>query len=206
MYASRSYNIFAGVFVAFIFGAAYFFDLIWPERYESKGVRLAWKICGVLAVIFHLADALTLTIITAMHSAQVVASIPPDNDQYWWSYYGKHGEAPLVYKNNPRAIAAVVFVWLGWASLPPSCALLFMSINHAERGYGARSDKAGRRRGMRSTLRDAAWSKQKPSGNAEMSEQEPQLPEASVPRDSRVDQDDTAYTANEPSSRSHPTL
>lgn len=31
---SFAYNIFAGVFVATIFGAAFFFDLFWPERKE----------------------------------------------------------------------------------------------------------------------------------------------------------------------------
>lgn len=114
-----SYNIFAGVFVAFIFGAAFFFDLIWPERKESKGVRIAWKVCGVLAVIFHLAAALTLTIITATHQAHITARIPPQSQEYWWRKYSKHDEAPLDYKHNARAIAAVVFVCLGWCSVAP---------------------------------------------------------------------------------------
>jgi hypothetical protein len=45
---SFSFNIFVGVFVATIFGAAFFFDLFWPERLESKAVRVAWKACAVL--------------------------------------------------------------------------------------------------------------------------------------------------------------
>ncbi|KAK0893146.1 hypothetical protein LTR02_013024 [Friedmanniomyces endolithicus] len=36
-----SYNIFAGVFAAFVFGAAFFVDLIWPQRYQSRGARSA---------------------------------------------------------------------------------------------------------------------------------------------------------------------
>jgi hypothetical protein len=45
---SFSFNIFVGVFVATIFGAAFFFDLFWPERSETKAVRIAWKACAVL--------------------------------------------------------------------------------------------------------------------------------------------------------------
>lgn len=112
-----SFNIFAGVFVAFIFGAAFFFDLFWPERHEIRGVLLAWKICGVLATIFHLAAALWLTIVTARQRSRIVPHIAPFNEHFWWMKYTKHSEAPLIYRKNPRAIAAVVFVWLGWVSV-----------------------------------------------------------------------------------------
>jgi lipid-A-disaccharide synthase-like uncharacterized protein len=57
-----SYNIFVGIAVATIFGSGFFFDLFWPERKESKSVRLAWKICSVLVSIMALADALALTV------------------------------------------------------------------------------------------------------------------------------------------------
>ena len=115
---AASYNIFAGVFVAFIFGAAFFFDLIWPERRESKGVMIALKVCGILAVIFHLASALTITIITATHQSYITPG-GPEKQASLWSQYKKHGEAPLNYKHNPRAIAAVVFAWLGTCSVIP---------------------------------------------------------------------------------------
>jgi lipid-A-disaccharide synthase-like uncharacterized protein len=59
-----SYNIFVGIAVATIFGSAFFFDLFWPERKESKSVRLAWKICSLLVSIMALADALALTVST----------------------------------------------------------------------------------------------------------------------------------------------
>ena len=77
---AASYNIFAGVFVATIFGAAFFFDLFWPERHESKSVRLAWRICGPLCVVFHLASALTLTIITARRTA-FLTGVPAEQRQ-----------------------------------------------------------------------------------------------------------------------------
>src|ERR1700733_10244974 len=57
-----SYNIFVGIAVATIFGSGFFFDLFWPERHESKSVRLAWKICSLLVSIIALADALALTV------------------------------------------------------------------------------------------------------------------------------------------------
>ena len=57
-----SYNIFVGIAVATIFGSGFFFDLFWPERKESKSVRLAWKICSLLVSFMALADALALTV------------------------------------------------------------------------------------------------------------------------------------------------
>jgi len=57
-----SFNIFAGVYVATIFGAAFFFDLFWPERKESGAVKLAWKICSVFAVVMIFADVIALTV------------------------------------------------------------------------------------------------------------------------------------------------
>lgn len=61
-----SYNIFVGIAVATIFGSGFFFDLFWPERKESKSVRLAWKICSVVVSIMALADALALTVSVIM--------------------------------------------------------------------------------------------------------------------------------------------
>lgn len=57
-----SYNIFVGVAIATIFGAAFFFDLFWPERYESPGVKLAWKISAVFVCCAALGDALAYTV------------------------------------------------------------------------------------------------------------------------------------------------
>ena len=57
-----SFNIFIGIAVATIFGSGFFFDLFWPERSESKSVRLAWKICSLTISIMALADALALTV------------------------------------------------------------------------------------------------------------------------------------------------
>ena len=57
-----SYNIFIGIAVSTIFGAAFFFDLFWPERTESRSVRMAWKISSVTVSLLALADAIALTV------------------------------------------------------------------------------------------------------------------------------------------------
>jgi hypothetical protein len=57
-----SYNIFVGIAVATIFGSGFFFDLFWPERTESKSVRLAWKFSSVVVSFMAFADAIALTV------------------------------------------------------------------------------------------------------------------------------------------------
>ena len=99
-----SFNIFVGVFVATIFGAAFFFDLFWPERREDFAVRVAWKACGVLACIFTLASALLLTVLLSTHQATLSGS-PNGTEKF---------KAPLEYKKNRESIASVCLIWPGW--------------------------------------------------------------------------------------------
>lgn len=100
-----SFNIFVGVFVATIFGAAFFFDLFWPNRSESGAVRIAWKACAVLASCFALASAVLLTVIMSRHRAILV---------------GDAGDTkldpPLEYKKSGEAVASVILIWLGWVA------------------------------------------------------------------------------------------
>jgi hypothetical protein len=74
-----------------------------------------------MSAIFYLASALLITIITATHQAHVRNASTGEivREQYWWEQYHKHSEAPLNYKHGGRAIAAVVFAWLGFASIVP---------------------------------------------------------------------------------------
>jgi hypothetical protein len=92
------------VFVATIFGAAFFFDLFWPLRKESNAVQIAWRVCSVLAVIFVFASALNLTIILATHRA-ILTGVVGQEVRF---------KPVLVYKKNGEAIASVVLVWIGW--------------------------------------------------------------------------------------------
>ena len=111
-----SFNIFAGVFVATIFCAAFFFDLFWPERHESKSVRLAWKICAVLGCIMALASGLAMTIIVARRSAYVTG-IGAGEALRLLQQWPKYNEAPLTYRHNARAVTGVVFIWPGWIAV-----------------------------------------------------------------------------------------
>lgn len=88
-----SFNIFAGVFTAFIFGAAFFFDLFWPARHEDRGIRIAWKACGVMSCVFVLASALAMTIIVALRSANVTG-VSPERAEELLGQYTKYNVTP----------------------------------------------------------------------------------------------------------------
>lgn len=51
-----------GIAVATVFGAGFFFDLFFPERTETRGVKLAWKISAVAVCIGTLADAIAMSV------------------------------------------------------------------------------------------------------------------------------------------------
>ncbi|KAF2209501.1 hypothetical protein CERZMDRAFT_46797 [Cercospora zeae-maydis SCOH1-5] len=141
---AASYNIFSGIFVATIFGAAFFFDLFWPERRESRAVLLSWQICAVLAAVFSLASALTLTEITSVHCGYFRGpeGVNDGYGQELLDQYTKDGGTPLCYRKNPRAVAAVVFAWLGWLGVLGSCVVMFRSISHTNKGLGPKSTHA----------------------------------------------------------------
>jgi hypothetical protein len=104
-----SYNIFVGIFVATIFGAAFFFDLFWPERFEAPGVKTAWRVCSIFACMFTLSCALAYTYIVASQSAYVTGTNAANAERLLAMY----GGSPLRYSTNGRAIASVVFLWPG---------------------------------------------------------------------------------------------
>lgn len=106
-----SYNIFVGVYVATIFGSAFFFDLFWPQRYEAPGVKLSWKICSILAIMFTFSAALGCTIILATHSARVTG---PNSSFVYQRLNEVHPNEPLDYKHNTRGIISICFLWPGF--------------------------------------------------------------------------------------------
>jgi len=121
-----SFNIFVGVYVATIFGAAFFFDLFWPERHESKGVRLAWKVNALLCPIFVLADAIAYTVIVCTHNAHV-SGVSSERAQ---EVLSSSGGPPITYHENGRVVASLVLLWLGFPFVIASTILLFMSHKH----------------------------------------------------------------------------
>ncbi|KAL6703815.1 hypothetical protein ACN47E_009034 [Coniothyrium glycines] len=132
-----SYNIFVGVYVATVFGAAFFFDLFWPERHESQAVKMAWTVCSVCACLFTLSCALAYTYIVATGSAHVTGP----NAAAGQALLAKYGGSPLKYRDNGRAVASVVFLWPGMVATFASTYLLWHSIAHID-AYGPNSKHA----------------------------------------------------------------
>ncbi|GAD97014.1 conserved hypothetical protein [Paecilomyces variotii No. 5] len=122
-----SYNIFVGIAVATIFGAAFFFDLFWPERHESASVRIAWKISAVVVSIMCFADAIAMTVIVATRHAYV-SGVDSTEAQHLLDQAKKNPN--LIYKHNPYCIASVVLLWCGLVATIASTFILFASHNH----------------------------------------------------------------------------
>ncbi|KAJ6259391.1 hypothetical protein Dda_6292 [Drechslerella dactyloides] len=132
-----SFNIFIGVAVATIFGAAFFFDLFWPDRYESPGVKLAWKISAVAVCVGALADALAYTVIVATHKCWVDGVSGEDEN----ALLEKAGQPSWLYRKNPMAVASIVLLWLGLVFTIASTFILFKFYAHNE-AYGPKSHAA----------------------------------------------------------------
>jgi hypothetical protein len=139
-----SYNVFVGVYVATIFGSAFFFDLFWPERIQSTAVKLAWRICSVLACLFTLASAIAFTVILATRCAYIKG---PDvaGAQFAMQDYPRGG--PLCYRKNPRGIASVALIWPGMLATIASTVLLWKSLAHIDK-LGPKSRHARVRDGI----------------------------------------------------------
>lgn len=109
-----SYNIFVGIFAAIVFGAAFFLDLFWPARYEPRWVQNIWMGGAIFASIAALGDALAYTIILALHS-QKISNYNADNAALVEALRMSRSKTPVSYRNSGRAVASVVFLWVGWA-------------------------------------------------------------------------------------------
>ena len=59
---TASYKNFIGGIVATMLGAAFFFDLFWPERKGSPSIHIPWKVCAVVACVLALSDISALTV------------------------------------------------------------------------------------------------------------------------------------------------
>ncbi|CBY00572.1 hypothetical protein IAQ61_011493, partial [Plenodomus lingam] len=137
--AIASYNIFVGIYVATIFGSAFFFDLFWPERHQSSAVKLAWKLCSVLACLFTLSCALVYTYIVATQRAYISGPNRVESERLLKEYNG----SPLRYADNGRAVASVVLLWVGMVFTFASTYLLWHSLAHID-AHGPKSRHACR--------------------------------------------------------------
>ncbi|KAL9094752.1 MAG: hypothetical protein Q9165_003023 [Trypethelium subeluteriae] len=127
-----SYNIFNGIYIATIFGGGFFFDLFWPARAESPSVRVAWKVCGILACFSCAATAIAMTYIVVTGHATIPAQVPPQV----LAGLPKSKDAPLRYRDSGRAMASAMLLWPGLLFTIASTILLWFANNHNE-VYGA---------------------------------------------------------------------
>lgn len=157
-----SYNIFVGIAVATIFGAAFFFDLFYPERYEPRNIRWAWRISALVVTLMTLADALALTVIVATGKSWISA------DSEDARQIAQHRlNPPLVYRHNARAIASVVFLWVGLCGTIASCIVLWLYYQHLDT-YGAKSHTAR----MRDDVDKSILTAQRASSSMSVGDQE----------------------------------
>ncbi|KAK8199321.1 hypothetical protein IWZ00DRAFT_11516 [Phyllosticta capitalensis] len=143
---AASYNIFVGIWVAFIFGSAFFFDLFWPERREIKGVRKAWRITSVMSCAFTLSSAIVFTVITATRRVHV-EGVSYARAEVLASQWPKRKSNPFEYRKNPRAVASIVFLWIGTIFTWISTIILYLSLSHDEKvgpksGHARDAEKA----------------------------------------------------------------
>ncbi|KIX94486.1 uncharacterized protein Z520_09872 [Fonsecaea multimorphosa CBS 102226] len=131
-----SYNIFCGVAVATVFGAAFFFDLFFPERFEPRNIRWSWRLSAVFVTLCTIGDALAFTVVVATGKSWISADTE-DQEQIAQEKINP----PLVYRHNGRAIAATVFLWLGLCATVASCIILWLYYQHHDT-YGPKSHTA----------------------------------------------------------------
>jgi len=121
-----SYNIFIGIAVATIFGSGFFFDLFWPERHESRGVKTAWKISSLIVSFMALADAIALTVIVATKKAYI-SGVPHEEGLL---LFRENGKPNPVYRHNPYCVASAVILWPGVVASFASTYIMWKSIQH----------------------------------------------------------------------------
>jgi hypothetical protein len=124
-----SYNIFAGIYVATIFGGAFFFDLIWPERHEDHGVRLGWKLSAIAGIFIHLASCIAMTVIVATRDAYVTGVSTAQGNRL----VKENGKIVLDYRHSGRIVTSVVFGWIGWIFVIASTVILVVGKSHDEK-------------------------------------------------------------------------
>lgn len=114
--------------MATIFGSAFFFDLFWPERSETKSVRLAWKISSLTISILALICVLALTVrIPVPYPAYSSSNVLPQQvivaTHHTYITGVSLETAHILFRQNPRpnpiyrenaeCVAAAVLLWPG---------------------------------------------------------------------------------------------
>ena len=108
--ASFAFSTFSGVFLGLLFGAAVFFDLFWPEREEARCIQWTWKLGAAAASVFQLAASLATTVVVGTRGVHIYGVSMEEDNIIRMSWKG----TPLVYRQEKRALAAVVTCWVTW--------------------------------------------------------------------------------------------
>jgi hypothetical protein len=111
-----SYNIFVGVMIATVFGAGFFFDLFFPERYEPRWVQNLWQGSAIFMCIAGLADAVAYTVIISIRNEVLSDNTPlteSQQEEVMQKIASQADTTPILYRDSGRAIASLVLLWLG---------------------------------------------------------------------------------------------
>lgn len=108
-----SYNIFVGILAATIFGAAFFFDLFFPDRYEPRWVQNMWMGFAIFCIVAGLGDALAYTVILSMRGLKF-RHFDRKDPSLLDALARDANKTPVLYRKSGRAVASVVFLWVGW--------------------------------------------------------------------------------------------
>ncbi|KAK5107808.1 hypothetical protein LTR62_000676 [Meristemomyces frigidus] len=129
----------ASSFVSAVFGMALFLELFWPVRDESRLARTIGRVLAALALGFRLLAATLLTTVTAGGGLSCSGVDAQQVCRTVISHSRGHGELPLEYRHDGRAVAAMVFAWLAWQCAIASTILLFAGMEYTKQSV---SEKA----------------------------------------------------------------
>jgi hypothetical protein len=124
-----SFNIFMGIAVATVFGSAFFFDVVWPERRESPAVKKAWRIAAIITPLALLADAIAMTVIVARGRVWI-SGVEAATQAQLTQVARERFE--VVYRRNARVVAALVLLWCGWVATMGSSLVMVAGLRHDE--------------------------------------------------------------------------
>lgn len=164
-----SYNIFIGVSAAIIFGAAFFFDLFFPDRYEPRWVQNMWMGSAIFSCVAGLGDALAYTVILSLRRERI-SHYNLEDPALIEALDATHNTTPILYRQSGRAVASVVFLWVGWCCAIASTVVMIMFYRYYRKYGTAKSTHA---RQAEDGKFDFPQSKEEP----------PQIPESSLGTD-----------------------
>lgn len=92
-----------GGVVGVVFGAALLFDLLWPERRESKVMSWIWKLSAVFGSLAQLGLAIYATFVIVTGEVEIMGQNREVVEEAWsWKEY----------RESPLAIVSVAIAWL----------------------------------------------------------------------------------------------